>query len=90
VLRSQEKESGKCCQVEEPPFLRIPSQGLATPLGPREELENTKKTFHRRVEVRSTAGTDVGMILNEKEAQFIAPDLGAKLDNNNNNTAFVL
>jgi predicted transcriptional regulator len=64
--------------------LRIlfPDKGLATPLSPREELANLRRTFHGPIEVRSLERTDVGIILNEEEARFIAPDLEGRLDYN--------
>ena len=64
--------------------LRIlfPDKGLATPLGPREELVNIRRAFHGQIEVRSVAKTDVGIALNEGEARFIAPDLEGRLDYN--------
>lgn len=64
--------------------LRIlfPTKGLATPIGPKEELENIRKHFHGRTEVRSRERTEVALVLNEKEARFIAPDLEGRLDYN--------
>jgi predicted transcriptional regulator len=64
--------------------LRIlfPAQGLATPLSPREELENIKKAFQGEIEVRSAERTEAGLVLNEESARFIAPDLSGRLDYN--------
>jgi predicted transcriptional regulator len=64
--------------------LRIlyPNSGLGTPLGPREELQNITKTFHGQIEVRAKERMEVGLVLNEREARFIAPDLAGKLDYN--------
>jgi len=65
--------------------LRIlfPTHGLGTPLKPKEELNDIRKSFRGSLEVRSIERTVVGLVINEMESRFVGPDLSGRLDYNN-------